>query len=226
MKLLKDRFDTLSDAIIAIVMTILVLEISIPSSMKGLPHLFEQVALFLLSFIIIINFWYRRFQAMRATDKTTFRTFLMDVIAHAILALFPLATKMLVEFDVRWVGILFFGGINLLTGVLVNCMTYELAMKAVQNSPDKDEEAIQMFNDWLNRRAIGSLVADIVLLAISLCFNTIGVYIYILMPLLKFISNFRHGRAMETAYQEGQSFQEILKQRMSADKNHSASSSN
>ena len=37
MKLLKDRFDTLSDAIIAIVMTILVLEISIPSSMKGLP---------------------------------------------------------------------------------------------------------------------------------------------------------------------------------------------
>ncbi|WP_298193367.1 TMEM175 family protein [uncultured Streptococcus sp.] len=147
MKLLKDRFDTLSDAIIAIVMTILVLEISIPSSMKGLPHLFEQVALFLLSFIIIINFWYRRFQAMRATDKTTFRTFLMDVIAHAILALFPLATKMLVEFDVRWVGILFFGGINLLTGVLVNCMTYELAMKAVKNSPDKDEEAIQMFND-------------------------------------------------------------------------------
>ena len=49
MKLLKDRFDTLSDAIIAIVMTILVLEISIPSSMKGLPHLFEQVALFLFS---------------------------------------------------------------------------------------------------------------------------------------------------------------------------------
>ena len=87
MKLLKDRFDTLSDAIIAIVMTILVLEISIPSSMKGLPHLFEQVALFLLSFIIIINFWYHRFQAMRATDKTTFRTFLMDVIAHAILAI-------------------------------------------------------------------------------------------------------------------------------------------
>ena len=163
---------------------------------------------------------------MRATDKTTFRTFLMDVIAHAILALFPLATKMLVEFDVRWVGILFFGGINLLTSVLVNCMTYELAMKAVKNLSDKDEEAIQMFNDWLNRRAIGSLVADIVLLAISLCFNTIGVYIYILMPLLEFISNFRHGRAMETAYQEGQSFQEILKQRMSADKNHSASSSN
>ena len=75
MKLLKDRFDTLSDAIIAIVMTILVLEISIPSSMKGLPHLFEQVALFLLSFIIIINFWYpqkREYQPIGRQIQPTF----------------------------------------------------------------------------------------------------------------------------------------------------------
>ncbi len=61
MKQLKERFDTLSDAIIAIVMTILVLEIAVPATNKDLPQLFEGIALFLVSFIIIINFWYRRF---------------------------------------------------------------------------------------------------------------------------------------------------------------------
>lgn len=46
MKLLKERFDTLSDAIIAIIMTILVLEIQIPSSIEQLPQLAESVGLF------------------------------------------------------------------------------------------------------------------------------------------------------------------------------------
>lgn len=56
MKKLKERFDTLSDAIIAIIMTILVLEIKIPSSMQELPHLAQAVGLFFVSFVIIINF--------------------------------------------------------------------------------------------------------------------------------------------------------------------------
>ena len=93
MKQLKERFDALSDAIVAIVMTILVLEIAVPATTKELPYLLEEIALFLVSFVIIINFWYRRFQAMRATETTTFRTFVMDVIAHAILSLYPLSTK-------------------------------------------------------------------------------------------------------------------------------------
>ena len=49
---LKERFDALSDAIIAIVMTILVLEIKLPTSMDGLPHFAYTVGLFLISFLI------------------------------------------------------------------------------------------------------------------------------------------------------------------------------
>lgn len=37
MKVLKERFDTLSDAIIAIIMTVLVLEIHIPETVNQLP---------------------------------------------------------------------------------------------------------------------------------------------------------------------------------------------
>lgn len=56
MKVLKERFDTLSDAIIAIIMTVLVLEIHIPETVNQLPQLAEAVGLFLVSFVILMNF--------------------------------------------------------------------------------------------------------------------------------------------------------------------------
>ena len=47
---LKERFDTLSDAIIAIIMTILVLEITVPHNTTELIGLFEEICLFIISF--------------------------------------------------------------------------------------------------------------------------------------------------------------------------------
>ena len=122
-KRLKERFDTLSDAIIAIVMTILVLEIKLPTSMAGLPHFAYAVGLFLVSFVIIFNFWYRRTIIMSVAEEVTYDAFARDVIAHMMLSLFPLATKMLVEFDQKWVPILFFGLINFVTAFLMSWIT-------------------------------------------------------------------------------------------------------
>ena len=218
MKQLKERFDTLSDAIIAIVMTILVLEIAVPATNKDLPQLFEGIALFLVSFIIIINFWYRRFQTMRAIETTTFRTFVMDVIAHAILSLYPLATKMLVEFNIKWIAIIFFGGINLATAFLINRMTYELATQTIKNLVDKDDERTHMLNDWLKRRTLVSLISDVLMIIIALCFNTVGVYIYVLAPFLEFIGNFKRGQAIEMAFYNGESFKEMISQQLIAEK--------
>lgn len=62
MKVLKERFDTLSDAIIAIIMTVLVLEIQIPETVNQLPQLAEAVGLFLVSFVILMNFWFHRLE--------------------------------------------------------------------------------------------------------------------------------------------------------------------
>ncbi|MEX2804708.1 TMEM175 family protein [Streptococcus sp. H31] len=60
MKKIYERFDTLSDAIIAIIMTILVLGISAPETAEELPDFMKEVSLYLISFILLINVWYRR----------------------------------------------------------------------------------------------------------------------------------------------------------------------
>ena len=77
MKLLKERFDTLSDAIIAIIMTILVLEIQIPNSIEQLPQLAESVGLFFVSFIIVINFWFHRLELTAYRDSTNLPSFVL-----------------------------------------------------------------------------------------------------------------------------------------------------
>ena len=120
MKILKERFDTLSDAIIAIIMTILVLEIQIPNSIEQLPQLAESVGLFFVSFIIVINFWFHRLELSTYSDSTNLPSFVLDIAVHGFLSLYPLAVKMLIGFDVKWISILLFGLLNLVTGLLLS----------------------------------------------------------------------------------------------------------
>ncbi|MDZ5578098.1 TMEM175 family protein [Enterococcus cecorum] len=70
---LKERFDTLSDAIIAIIMTILVLEITVPHNTTELISLFKEISLFIISFIILIDFWYQRTNLMNLAKQTTLK---------------------------------------------------------------------------------------------------------------------------------------------------------
>jgi len=57
---------------------------------------------------------------------------MQDVFGHLFLALFPLATKMLVTFPEKWIGILFFGINNLATWLILNWMTIDLTVNNVR----------------------------------------------------------------------------------------------
>lgn len=70
MQKFKERLDALSDAIIAIAMTILVLEIEAPTNSSELSAFINHIGLFALSFTIIFNFWYERTQNGVGTDNT------------------------------------------------------------------------------------------------------------------------------------------------------------
>lgn len=210
MKKLKERFDTLSDAIIAIIMTILVLEIKIPENMVQLPQLAEAIGLFLVSFIIVTNFWYHRMQISVNSDRTTFLIFILDVLAHALLSLYPLATKMLVEFDIKWVAILIFGMINVLTGILLGVMGNLMMCECVSELP---ERAGHLFQSWHNRRMILVSISDVLVLLIALYFNQFGIYFYILSPFIEFLLNYKQGRRFEEALNNGQTFKDLLERR-------------
>ncbi|WP_231700365.1 TMEM175 family protein [Streptococcus halichoeri] len=76
------RFDTLSDGIIAIIMTILVLEIKLPIGLADLPSFAYAIGTFLISFIIVFNFWFRRTQVVSNVEEIGFTSFMLDMLAH------------------------------------------------------------------------------------------------------------------------------------------------
>ena len=59
---MKGKLDALSDAIIAIAITVLVLEINTPTSMEGMWQFAKEIFLFAQSFVVIANFWFERSQ--------------------------------------------------------------------------------------------------------------------------------------------------------------------
>lgn len=210
MKLLKERFDTLSDAIIAIIMTILVLEIQIPSSIEQLPQLAESVGLFLVSFIIVINFWFHRLKLSTLTDSTNLPSFVLDIIAHGFLSLYPLAVKMLIGFDVKWISILLFGFLNLITGLLLSFMAL---LTTKEERTDFTEEQLRILITWQKRRMLRMGLSDLIILAISLLFNRFGVFFYILSPFIEFLFNSKDGEHFQNSLNGKKNLIEIMERR-------------
>ena len=214
MKVLKERFDTLSDAIIAIIMTVLVLEIKTPETVSQLPQLVESVGLFLITFVILMNFWFHRLELSYFSESESLNAFLLDVIAHAILSLYPVVVKMLIEFEVIWIGILLFGLLNISTGVLLNVM----AMILIKQESESFTQAEKLFIFHIyKRRLIGVAIVDITILVIALLFNQFGIYLYIFSPFAEFLFNYKRGNRIQE-FLKGQSFIQLMESKYRREK--------
>ena len=177
---LKERFDTLSDAIIAIMMTILVLEITVPHNTT------ELIGLFIISFIILIDFWYQRTNLMNLAKQTTHQAFVVDVSFHLSLSLFPIPVKMLVNYPNPTIGILFFESINLIAALLYHL----LVLIIVKNELSTLQwQKATFIHRWLAKRTVFVFLFDIILLGIALVIPKYGIFIYFLTPIFEFIAN-------------------------------------
>ena len=210
MKVLKERFDTLSDVIIAIIMTVLVLEIHIPETVNQLPQLAEAVGLFLVSFVILMNFWFHRLEISYLSDSGNLTCFILDVACHAFLSLYPLAVKMLIIFEVKWISILLFGMLNLITGLFINIMAIILTkQETARFTPEEKEFLVQ----WQQRRTLSMSIIDIAILMIALNFNQFGMYFYVFSPFIEFLLNYKQGSRIQDSLTKGQSLKKLIERK-------------
>ncbi|CRH93815.1 Uncharacterised protein [Chlamydia trachomatis] len=100
-----------------------------------------------------------------------------------MLSLFPLATKMLVEFDQKWVPILFFGLINLVTAFLMSWITLNLT---VRNAKAEHQEQLGNIKEFYKNRMIMIAVTDLLTMVVALLFNQVGIFIFLLSPFVEF----------------------------------------
>lgn len=94
----KDRFLAFTDAIIAIIATIMVLEFHTPlqANLNGLAELLLPIFAYSLSFFLILTVWYNHHQLYKNVQEITIHSFIYNTVWLFIMSLFPFVTG--------WVG--------------------------------------------------------------------------------------------------------------------------
>ena len=128
MQKFKERFDALSDAILAITMTILVLEIKAPATAAGMEEFIKSIGLFIISFFVIFNLWYERTQDYLEASAINEEILGIDVLSHLAICLIPLATKFMMSYENQTLAVFVYGLLNLFIGwstdIIRHCLVH------------------------------------------------------------------------------------------------------
>lgn len=110
-----------SDAVIAIAMTLLALELKVPAAAEG-KTVFEDFSekmgheylAFLISFAVIAMFWYRHHRLFQHVARLTVRMIILNLTALFAVVLMPFATKLTTDLGdglaASW-GTVFYAGL-------------------------------------------------------------------------------------------------------------------
>lgn len=99
MEKLKNRLDAFSDGIMAVVITIMVLDIT-PILQDSWPHYLtmgKHIGIYLITFVFVFNMWYQHSTAFAEIDTMTYRILIWEVAFLGVLSLMPLFTDMMAE---------------------------------------------------------------------------------------------------------------------------------
>jgi uncharacterized membrane protein len=185
----KNRIEALTDGIFAVVMTLLVLDISIPQIasshydigsvaagselLQRLFDLWPKVLSFGISFIILAIYWmthHRQFHYIKHLDRTLIW---MNIIFLMAACLLPFSTSLLGEYREQEIAILVYGGNSIIIGSLL----YIQWWYATRNHKLVDENLDPITKGTLSRRLLFGIT--VYLIAIGISFVYIQVFFFL-----------------------------------------------
>ncbi len=90
---LKGHLSTLNDGIVAIIITVMLLEIPFPSSPKDYGSFLWSILIFLVSFFVVADFWYENKRAFETIREVDHPIMIVNFLFLAALSLIPVMTK-------------------------------------------------------------------------------------------------------------------------------------
>ncbi len=191
----KERLQGLIDAIFAFAMTLLVVDLSVPTGLtrtelnQALSRLGPNFYAYVISFILLATFWvaqHRQFHYIRHTDN---RHIWIIIIMLLFVASMPFSTSLLADYSDTRVAEFFFAG-NLmgmglaLTGHWVYATVHHHLVE-----PDLEKGVI---SNGFRRALLAPGVAALVMI-VSIFDPQNAAYVYIAIPLFLFTPPFRTG---------------------------------
>jgi uncharacterized membrane protein len=155
-----ERIAAFSDGVIAIIITIMVLELKLPEGAAAgdvwpsfLAPLAPKLAIYALSFVIVGALWINHHQLLAVVRRPTLQLMWMNLLLLFFLSLIPLATGFLGEHPQSARAISFYALIMTLSSAVFGLLRYHLG-----RMPEHERAHIQFRRATLVRSLIGTLI--------------------------------------------------------------------
>lgn len=182
----KGRLEAFSDAVIAIIMTIMVLEMKVPhgASLETLEPLLPVFLSYVLSFINIGIYWNNHHHLFHITHKVNGGVLWTNIHLLFWLSLFPFATGWMGENHFSLWPVVLYGIVSLMAGVAYYFLAHCLA-----NLHGKDSAiALALGKDW---KGIASVIVYAVGIGLAFINPWLGLISYLSVAAMWFIPDKR-----------------------------------
>lgn len=182
---LKVRLDTFVDAIIAIIITIMALELPAASwsDHEHILSFFLAVAVYAVSFCFVANIWYQQATLFSTVDVIPRRVVLLEFLLTFLLSLVPPLTR-LMSGDVENLSVMLYGALYLLITLVFRYITETV----VHQQTDDEERMHQIYTSVYGQHNMENsfLLAALIILAFFLPW--VAYVLYIIIPIRSFLT--------------------------------------
>lgn len=177
---LKEKAVTFSDAVIAIIITVMVLEIPIPAQTSEYTDFIKSIIVFLISFFIIAYFWISYHRIMNGIHAFTKSILVINFIFLALLALLPVISKW-VMFSGNTTSVMCYGILYLIVQLILLFMLYQVVASGVNRTDN-----IQILRHLFFGRMYLNLLLNVILIALANVAHDVIMVLYLAMPIVSF----------------------------------------
>jgi uncharacterized membrane protein len=185
----KNRIEALTDSIFAVVMTILVLDITVPQIssnsavggvvaenelLKRLFDLWPKTLSFGISFTILAIYWmahHRRFHSIKHSNRALIWINIMLLMAICLL---PFSTSLLGEYREQEISILVYGG----NSIIIASLLYIQWWYATSHHRLVDENLDPIIKTTLSRRLLFGIIVYLIAVGISFVYIQLSLFFY------------------------------------------------
>lgn len=183
---MKERVLVFSDAIIAIILTIIVLELPVEFFSDGtvkFSELFKTIGIYFISFCFVSNVWFQTAYAFNRVEKIKNKILISYFILLFLLSLIPTATRLLIE-DTTKQTIILYGILSLIVTYTMSRIIIALTEQAKLNKEDK-----KLIIKAATNISRFTLFFRIILIILSYFFIYPILVIYLILPIVSFLQN-------------------------------------
>ncbi len=183
---MKKRLDTFADAIIAIIVTIMVLELPINVTGGDLDYLTlaKAVGVYAVSFCFVANIWYQHALAFSEVETVGRKTIVWDLVLMLVLSLVPAATRVMTTVENNY-SVMLYGVLYLAVTMVLRVIVKQIVHSKYTDHADMAKLYQAIYGNH-NVEVGGLIIANIIL---AYFFPRIAMILFIAVTVRSFFAN-------------------------------------